>query len=253
MTSLTMGLSSLACIFGGALVGMAIRHRLPGHHLKEESKDTIKLCAAMIATLGALVLGLLVGSAKSAFDTTNSGITQISARVLLLDRMLARCGPGAQEIRLEIRTDMARAVDRIWSEDPRSAAAGDPRAWPRGLEEMEAQISRLTPSDDAERHAQTEALRLCGEIKSAGWVLLQAEHTDLPLPLFVALVLWLSMLFGSFGLFAPWNSTVIVVLFTCSFSVATAIFLISEMNRPLHGFVRVGPGPMTSAMEQLGK
>jgi hypothetical protein len=248
-----MGLCSLACIFGGSLVGMAIRQRLPGHHLKEESKDTIKLGAGMIATLGALVLGLLVGSAKSAFDSTNAGITQIATRVVLLDRLLAQCGPDAAPIRLELRTSVAHVVDRVWGEHPHVLAAGDPHAWPRAVESMEAQIARLATTEPVPQHARQQALQVCAELKTSGWMLVNSDHTDLPLPLLVALVLWLSMLFASFGLFAPRNTTVVVVLFTCSVSVATAIFLISEMNRPLHGFVQVGPGAMTSALENLGK
>ena len=73
MSSLAIGLISAGCIFGGALLGLLLQGLLPEHHLRDTSKDTVKVVAGMIATLSALVLGLLVGSAKSSFDATNTG------------------------------------------------------------------------------------------------------------------------------------------------------------------------------------
>ena len=64
-----------ACVFGGALGGMLIRAALPEHHLAQATQDVIKLGTGMIATLSALVIGLLLASAKSSFDsgTPSSG------------------------------------------------------------------------------------------------------------------------------------------------------------------------------------
>ena len=74
MSPLTIGFISAGCIFGGTLVGMWLHKVLPERHLNEASKDTVKIGAGMLATLTALVLGLLVSSAKSSFDAMNTGI-----------------------------------------------------------------------------------------------------------------------------------------------------------------------------------
>ena len=58
-------LISVGCIFGGALLGLLLSRLLPKHHLRDNSKETVKMVAGTIATLAALVLGLLVGSAKN--------------------------------------------------------------------------------------------------------------------------------------------------------------------------------------------
>ena len=94
MSSLTIGLISVGCIFGGALLGLFLQGLLPEGHLRDNSKDTIKVVAAMIATLAALVLGLLVSSAKSSFDGTNTAVIENGAKAVLLDRALAAYGPG---------------------------------------------------------------------------------------------------------------------------------------------------------------
>ena len=87
-------LISVGCIFVGALLGLLLSRLLPKHHLRDNSKETVKMVAGTIATLAALVLGLLVGSAKNSFDALNTEITQSSTKVILLDRVLAAYGPG---------------------------------------------------------------------------------------------------------------------------------------------------------------
>jgi hypothetical protein len=85
----TIFLISAGCIFGGALLGLLLQGLIPEHHLRDSSKDTVKVVAGTIATLAALVLGLLVGSAKNSFDALNTEITQSSTKIILLDRALA--------------------------------------------------------------------------------------------------------------------------------------------------------------------
>jgi hypothetical protein len=87
-------LISVGCIFGGALLGLLLSRLLPQHHLRDNSKETVKMVAGTIATLAALVLGLLVGSAKNSFDGTNTAVIENGARAVLLDRALAAYGPG---------------------------------------------------------------------------------------------------------------------------------------------------------------
>src|SRR5438094_6736641 len=93
-SSQTIFLISVGCIFGGALLGLLLSRVLPEHHLRDNSKDTVKVVAGTIATLAALVLGLLVGSAKNSFDALNTAVIENGARAVLLDRALAAYGPG---------------------------------------------------------------------------------------------------------------------------------------------------------------
>src|SRR6202040_2238531 len=96
-SSQTIFLISVGCIFGGALLGLLLQRLIPEHHLRDNSKDTVKVVAGTIATLAALVLGLLVASAKNSFDALNPEVTQSSTKVILLDRALAAYGPETKE------------------------------------------------------------------------------------------------------------------------------------------------------------
>lgn len=109
------------CIFGGAMAGIWLRQVLPEHYLDAETKDLVKLGVGLIGTMAALLLGLLVASAKSAYDARSSELTQVSANTILLDRMLAHYGPETDRVRADLRAMVARTIDQIW---PKSGQDG---------------------------------------------------------------------------------------------------------------------------------
>jgi hypothetical protein len=103
VSAISIGLIVFALVFGSALIAIWLQSALPEHHLSTESKDVVKLGIALIATMSALVLSLLVASAKSAFDTRSNQLVQASADIILLDRALARHGPETKDARSLLR------------------------------------------------------------------------------------------------------------------------------------------------------
>ena len=141
----------LACVFGGALLGMLLSTVLPEHHLSEASKDVVMLVTGLIATLAALVLGLLVASAKSSFDTANEGFRQSAARIILLDRTLAQYGPETKDVRELLRNGFAARIDQLFPKDrslhaPLGAAEGT-----AAIEAFAQRLRTLSPQNDAQR------------------------------------------------------------------------------------------------------
>src|SRR5215470_139896 len=114
MSSITISLIVLACVFGGALLGLLLRTVLPQHHLSSETKDIVKLGMGLVGTMAALVLGLLVASAKGNYDAQSTEVTQLSANIALLDRVLAMYGPETKEARAVLRVAVTRAIDQMW-------------------------------------------------------------------------------------------------------------------------------------------
>lgn len=253
MNSLTIALISAGCIFGGVLLGLWLRHRLPDHHLSNDSKDTVKLAAGMIATLSALVLGLLVSSAKSTFDTVGSEITQGAAKIILLDRALANYGPGTRDAREQLRQSTVAGVAAIWPENKTALSGMATFEQAGGMEQVQAKLREFSPTTDAQRQLLAQAQQISNELSQFRWLVIEQTQNALPLPFLVMLVCWLMMLHMSFGLFAPRNATVIAVLFLCALSVSGAVFLILEMNHPLSGFIKVSSAPMVKALEHLGQ
>jgi len=253
MSSLTIALISAACIFGGVLLGLCLQNLLPDHHLSNDSKDTVKLGAGMIATLSALVLGLLVSSAKSTFDTMNAEITLSGAKIVYLDRVLADYGPETQPARELLRHCVIASIQMFWPEEKNAASGMAAFERANGMEVLQMKLLELKPATEIQRQMFQQSQQICSELRQSRWLLIEQAQNVLPKPFLVMLLFWLTALHMSFGLFAPRNAMVIVVLFICALSVSGAVFLILEMNHPLSGIIKVSSAPMLKALEHLGQ
>ena len=253
MSSITVASIACAFIFGGALLGLLLGAFLPEHHLSGEGKDVVKLGAGLIATLAALVLGLLVSSAYSSLDTMNSELTQSGTKLIVLDRVLASYGPETKEVRDLLRGRVAAAIDLAWPEEKTRQAHVDNVEVAAGIERIQDKLRELTPRNDSQRLLQAQAIKIVAELVQARWLLIEQTQGSLPKTFLIVLLFWLTMLFVSFGMLAPRNATVIAVLLVCALSVSGAIFLILEMNSPLTGMIKVSSAPLRNALDHLGK
>ena len=241
------------CVFGGALLGMSVGMHIPERHLSERARDVIKLGMGLIATITALVLGLVVATAKSSYDAQDEAVKHTAAKVLLLDRVLANYGTETKETRDLLRRAIAYRLGEVWPEGRFQRGRLDPpKGWSmdRGIE---LGILQLSPQNDLQRGLRSEALRISSDIMETRWLVLGGRVTSVPVPFLVVMVFWLTIIFGICGLLAPRNATVVVVLLVCALSVASAIFLILEMNRPFEGLMRISSTPLRYALSQIGR
>ncbi len=250
-----VGLLVFFCTFGGALLGMWLRNILPDHHLDAESREVVKVGIGLVATMTALVLGLVLASAKSSYDTVDSAVKTTAVEVLTLDRLLARYGPETGEIRKNLQHGLAARIDMIWSQDSSKPARLDPMRSGATVqaEALPNALRALTPRDDAQRALQARAMDLAEALLQARWLVLAGTEASVPVPFLVILIFWLTITFASFGLFAPRHATVLVVLFVCALSVGSAVFLILEMDTPFDGLIRVAADPLRYAYAHLNQ
>jgi hypothetical protein len=240
-------------VFGSAMLGLLLRSVLPERHLSDESSSTAKLAAGLIATMAALVLGLLVSSAKNVYDTANGDIVHNAAGVITIDRTLAEYGAETKELRALLKRNYTHSVDLLASGDPSQIASlSGPEAVGR-TEGFLRKLRELAPRDDTQRELKVRVLQYVDEVITSHWLGLLQEHGSIPIALLVALVAWLCVIFGIFGLFAPLNGTTVGALALCALSAAGAIFLIEEMNSPLEGTIKVSFAPMREAIARLGE
>jgi hypothetical protein len=247
-----IGLMVFALVFGCALLAMFVHRLLPEEHLSSDSKDVVKLGIALIATMSALVLSLLVASAKSAFDTRSNQLTQASADMILLDRALARYGSETKAARDLLKSSMAATLERFWPAEGTKKITIDPGA-SSPAEVLYDEIEVLKPQSDQQRSMQSQALTLAAEVERTRLLVFENLGASIPVPFLVVLVFWLCVIFASFGLFAPRNATVITVLCVCALSVAGAIFLILELDQSFEGLLQVSSAPLRAALAQLGR
>lgn len=250
MSSLEISFVTLALVFGGALLGIALRAVLPQQHLAGDSRDVVKLGMGLIATMAALVLGLLIASAKSSFDTQNAELTELASKAVLLDRILAHYGPETQEARNMLRSSVASVLEMVSAK-----AAGGPFQFGMSAngEQLYDKIQGLSPKDDAQRSIQSQAVSILMAMGQTRLLLAAQKNNSVSLPMLVVLVAWLTIIFISFGLFAPRNLTVIVSLLVSAVSVSGAVFLILEMYSPYAGLIHVSGAPIRAALAHLGQ
>jgi hypothetical protein len=242
-----------ACVFGSALLGLFLRDALPADHLSPDSREVVKLGTGLIATLAALVLGLLISSAQTRFNQMDAELVQNAARVVSLDRILADYGPETTPIREHLKRTYAAGVQLLFPSDrPDEGTLDTPEALIR-TETIRAKLWKLSPENDAQRWLHAQALELSNEMSSTRWLLLMQRDVSMPTTLLVVLVLWLVLIFSTFGLLAPRNTTVVVALFVCALSTAGAILLILEMNSPFAGLMKLSSAPMRDALADLGR
>jgi hypothetical protein len=254
MSPLAISLVSFGCIFGGILIGMFLRSVLPEHHLSDESKDAVKLGIGMIATLAALVLGLLIASAKGHFDTMNNGLAQTSSKIILLDRTMAYYGPETKEARDLLRLSVASAIDQLWPKERTQHKEYKDFNPKTGLKELQEMLLQLSPKNETQRYLQSQALQISGSIAEVRWLLTeQQEQSSLPMPFFVMLVFWLVIIFFGFGMLSPPNATVITILLVCSLSAAGALYMILELDHPYGGLIEISSSTLRSALTYLSQ
>jgi hypothetical protein len=254
MNPLALSLIAFALILGGMLLGMALRTRLPGHHLSDESRDAVRVGTALIATLTALVLGLLIASAKGNYDTLNNELGQISAKIMQLDSALADYGPEARETRDLLRSSVISALQQIWSEETGTLAVARARQPSGALRDLRNKLLQLSPRNDAQRWLQSRALQVNAEIADTRWLFVQqAGKSSLPKFAKWLLAFWLTFLFFSFGLFSPRNTMVITVFVICALSAASSFYLIMELDQPYQGLLKISSEPLREALAHLGR
>jgi len=238
-----------ACVFGGALAGMFVRAMLPGHHLESDSRDSIKVGMGFVGTMVALVLGLLVASAKNAYDTQGTEVTQISANMVLLDRVLAHYGPETATARAMLKETATSFTARLWASDTARTTSTPSTKGDALFDEIES----LAPKDDAQRGLKGQAVSMLLDIARTRWLMYEQRTTGVSMPLLIMLISWLTLIFISFGLFAPRNLTVVGSFFVSALSVSGAMLLILEMYSPFTGLIRISQAPMQAAIEALGR
>ena len=253
MSALAIASIAFVCVFGGGVLGLFLRSLLPEHHLSEDSIGVVKLGVGLIATLSALVLGLLIASAKGSFDRVNDEFNQTAVNVIMLDRTLAQYGPETKDARELLRRTYASAVDMIFSGDGNGVANWDTPQRLARWEQFQRKLRELAPGNDLQRSYQAEALALYKDLAQARWLIIEQGGDSMPTPFLVVLVLWLAIIFAGFGLVTAKNSTVVTVLFLCALSVSGSIFLIEEMNHPLQGLMKISSAPMLKAVSHLGE
>jgi hypothetical protein len=250
ITAPVMGVMIFLTILSGAGLGMLLGRLLPAHHLSDQSRSVITVATAVVGTASALVLGLLISTASSAFTQRSGEVGRIAVDIIRVDRLLRNYGPEADGARQSLTRYAAIEREDLFPEESNKAAKVDKPGAVQLLDDIRLALFLLQPSDDSQRPIKDKALQLLDEMADTRWLLaFQQNISPIPPAFLIMLVFWLTILFGTFGLFAPRNITVAVALVLSAVAVSGGIELVLDMTDPFSGIVRISSTPMRHALE----
>ncbi len=251
MSAPAVSLLVFVSMFGGTLGGMWLRTILPEDHLSDGSQTVVKLGIGLVATMAALVLGLLIASANSTYNSERAQINEITANIILLDNVLAAYGPETTVMRMSLRQAIGPFVSRLWREESSETAKTGPFVANSEAETLYGRIRVLSPTNDLQRSLQEQALATVVRLVQTRLLLFAQSASPLPAPFLVILACWLVIIFFSFALQAPPNLTIFAMLLICALSASAAIFLILEMSEPFTGLMMIPSAPLRDALAPL--
>lgn len=246
---LSVGLISFAAIFGGVVIGMFAARRLPSHHLDSQTQSVVTVSVAVIGTLSALVLGLMITAANRSFTERSDKVRMLSLDFIRIDRNLRRYGPEAEDGRTKLRLLVIAKTQELFPEQGQPAPSQELTV--KMLEDVQHALLILTPKDEEQKYLRTLCITLTSNMVELRWALEQQSEHSIPTPFLVLLIFWLAIVFTSFALFASAKPAAIVALFLCSVAVSAGIALITDLDSPTTGFIRTSPEPMRKALMAL--
>lgn len=253
MSSLTIASVMFGSVFVSTLGAMLLARLLPKHHFSDDSKEVVKLGLGVIGTLTALVLGLLVTATKGTFDAQSATVKDLAGQLAVLDRVLAGYGPEAEEARKHLRGFLQAVLGQFWPHEV-SAPVGSAEHPSRtaGLILLEA-ITALDPKTEVQRLLKGRGQDMIIGLAQTRQRLVVTDEDSIPVALLVVLGCWQAVLFAGFGLLAPRNGTAFTVLIVCALSVAGALFVVLELDRPFDGMIRVSNEPLRAVLAHMGE
>jgi len=247
-TTLT-ALIVFGCLVGAVFIGRWLRYILPEAHLSADSRDVVKLAMGLVATMSALVLGLLVSSAKGSYDTERSEVIQMASKIAFLGRVLDAYGPEAADARVRFHDTVEQGVQQMWPGEIHRVA--NPAARIQEANAAYGAIQRLSPQNDLQAAAKSQAATLVIDVGQLRSLLAAQTVPSVSKAMLVILVSWLMIIFLGFSVLAPPNATTILALMVSALAVSGAIFLILELDEPFGGLISISSQPMLNALHQL--
>ena len=250
MRSIIISILVAACVFSGSLFGLFMHRILRPIHLTKESQDAVRLGVGMLSVLSSLVLGLLIATAKTPYDTSDNAVRRYAAELALLNETLRDYGGDAAVPKDLLRRYTVTLLNDVWP-----TAGGPPNlsdeASSRLMEQVREAVRALTPVDDGQKWLRDQALTINIELLRQRWLLVAEQGATVSPIVLVVLVSWITVIFASFGMNAPRNGLVIAAFLVCGLAIGGSIFLILEMDRPLDGVMQISSWPLQHVLREM--
>jgi len=237
------------CLAGASLGALMLHGKMPAHHRHDDTQNVVRLIANIFVVMTSLVLGLMINSAKSRFDTINRDVHTFATSLIVLDRLLSLYGSDANDTRRRVAIYVERASDGTWTtSDPLLASD---RTSEQLLADVGASMRALKPTDDARLPIWNDAREQYRRVLELRWALVEQAEGSIPMPLLGMVVAWLMLIFASFGYRAPHNAVVLTSFVLSSALISGALYLIVDMDAPFGGPIQVSSAPLQRVLAEI--
>ena len=244
MSEYVVAVLAFLSMMGAALLGLFSETKLPTEHLQGDTHRVVRRVANLFVVMTSLVLGLMMNSARDTFETNNRDIRTLATELILLDRTMRALGPEADDARRHlveyVQTSLKGA--NILQEDPQAEAS---------LEAARTSLRAIRLSDEQKIALWNDARQLDRQVVRQRWVVLDEYGGTIPRPLITIVILWLAIIFASFGYRAPRNTIVTASFCLAALLISAAIYLILDMDTPFSGMTKATNAPFQQALAQL--
>lgn len=263
-TSVLAALAAFALLLASAAAGVAAQVLLPARHRTPETTDSVRTVVGMIVTFSAVVLGLLTSSASGTFGEVQGRLRGYSAALIQLNRELREYGAEAAPLRASLRSYTAAAIADTWTQEapppgdyyPRHLTQAHPgtldnEVLARMLQGVELALLKLDPPDPFHQRLAQESLVTMERLLDLRWGIIESARNGLSTPVLGVLLLWLAIVFACLGLTSPRNPLPALVVACCAFVLASAVFLLIELNAPFSGLIVASSTPFRDALAHM--
>jgi hypothetical protein len=232
---------------GAAVFTLYAHPILASSHRDDATRDVVRLCAGIFVVMTSLVLGLIVNSAKTTFESADKNVHAYATQLILLDRALKEYGPETANARKSLLAYVKQAAARMAQND----ALLSSQAAEGLLSGVAKELALLTPADASQSSLRLRAEQRLETVFEMRWALVEQSEGSIPRPLIMLIGAWLMLIFASFGYCAPRNVVVVTSLIVASFLIASAIYLTLDMEAPFDGPMQVSSKPLIRAIAEL--
>jgi hypothetical protein len=263
MNELLTATALLALLLASSAVGLVIQPHLRDRHLSRDSIDAVRIIITMLVTFAALVLGLLTSSVKETFDRDGQQLRAFAVELIQLDHRLRELGPKAEPARDLVGRYTAAAIASTWPKE-RPPPGDYPRVAPGErptdigsdmllamLHRADTMIRALPAESDAERSLRNGASAQMSDVLMQRWKLVELAYRSMSWPFMTVLIIWLAIVFLTFGLSSPRNGLVYAMMILSAFSIASVVYAILDLDTPIGGFVEISSQPLRDALTQM--
>jgi hypothetical protein len=251
MNAIAISLAVSGLVFAGSWAGLHLHRIIPERHLSSQTQDVVRLGTGMLSVLASLVLGLLIATVKTSFDTTDTAVRAYSADLIALDETLRDYGDTAIAPRRLLRDYTSLLQHNIWPEQGGHAFLEEHQETGQLMEHVRESIRALTPVDDGQRWLMEQALQESTSLLRQRWLMIERSGPSVRPILIEILVAWIVAIFVSFGLNAPRNAIIHVAFAICALAIGSSIFIVLQLDSPFAGAMQISSQPVQSALAHM--